>query len=375
MKKFFKIFIGIALLGLFGWTFYFLYSKSKPKPVAYTTELPYTTTIVKKTVASGTVAPEKEVEIKSIVSGILEEIFVEAGQHVKKGDIIARVRIIPNMINLNSAEDRLSKSKIAFENAKINYERLKALLDQKVIALSELQQSELTYKTAQEEMNTAQDNLQLVRDGISKRMGNATNTLIKTTISGMVLDVPFKVGKNVIESNNFNDGTTIASIAEMDKMQFTGKIDESEVGKIRKGMDLLVTIGAIEGDTFRAVLDYISPKGKTLDKDGRGAIQFEIKARVMLKENQFIRAGYSANADIVLEKKNNVFAIKESLIQYKTDTVMVEVEKAKDVFEKRMIKTGISDGINTEIISGIAKGEKIKVFAPSEDDKEKEKKK
>ena len=354
MKKFFKIFIGILLIGLFGWTFYFLYAKSKPKPVEYTTELPFTTTIIKKTVASGTVAPEKEVEIKSIVSGILEEVFVEAGQHVKKGDIIGRIRIIPQMIALNGAEDRVSKSKIAFENSEINYNRLKSLLDQKVISISELQQSELTYRTAQEEMNTAQDNLQLVRDGISKRMGKTSNTLIRSTISGMVLDVPVKEGKNVIESNNFNDGTTIASIAEMDKMIFTGKIDESEVGKIKKGMDLLVTIGAIEGDTFKAILDYISPKGKTLDKDGRGAIQFEIKARVMLKENQFIRAGYSANADIVLEKKHNLLAIKESLIQYKTDTVMVEVEKAKDVFEKRMIKVGISDGINTEIISGIS---------------------
>lgn len=371
MKKFLKIFIGIVLLGLIVWTFYFLYSKSKPKPVEYTTQVPFTATIVKKTVASGTVTPEKEVEIKSIVSGILEELFVEAGQQVKKGDIIARIRIIPNMINLNSAEDRYSKSKIAFENSQINYDRLKSLLDQKVIAMSEFQQAELTYKTGLEEMNTAQDNLQLVREGISKRMGKSSNTLIRSTIAGMVLDVPVKVGKNVIEANNFNDGTTIASIAEMDKMIFTGKIDESEVGKIKKGMELLVTIGAIESDTFTAVLDYISPKGKTLDKDGRGAIQFEIKARVVLKANQFIRAGYSANADIVLEKKDNVFAIKESLIQYKIDTIMVEIEKSKDVFEPRLIKIGISDGINTEVISGIAKGEKIKVFQPSEEDKKK----
>lgn len=371
MKKYFKILLGIVFLGLMGWTFYFLYSKSKSKPIEYTTQTPFYTAIVKKTVASGTVIPEKEVEIKSIVSGILEEIFVEAGQQVKKGDVIARVRIIPNMINLNSAEDRYSKSKIAYENAKVNYERLKGLLDQKVIAMSEFQQVELSYKTSQEEMNTAQDNLQLVKEGISKRMGNSTNTLIKSTIAGMVLDVPVKVGKNVIEANNFNDGTTIASVAEMDKMLFTGKIDESEVGKIKKGMELLVTIGAIESDTFRAVLDYISPKGKTLDKDGRGAIQFEIKARVILKENQFIRAGYSANADIVLERKPNVLAIKESLIQYKTDTVMVEIEKTPNVFEPRIIKIGISDGINTEILSGVAKGEKIKVFQPSEEDKKK----
>ena len=371
MKKFLKILLAVVFIGLIGWTFYFLYSKSKPKPIEYTTQLPFYTSIVKKTVASGTIIPEKEVEIKSIVSGILEEVFVEAGQQVKKGDVIARVRIIPNMINLNSAEDRYSKSKIAFENAKINYERLKGLLDQKVISMAEFQQVELSYKTAQEEMGTAQDNLQLVKEGISKRMGNSTNTLIKSTISGMVLDVPVKVGKNVIEANNFNDGTTIASVAEMDKMLFTGKVDESEVGKIQKGMELLVTIGAIESDTFRAVLDYISPKGKTLDKEGRGAIQFEIKARVILKENQFIRAGYSANADIVLEKKTNVLAIKESLIQYKTDTIMVEVEKTPNNYERRIIKIGISDGINTEVISGISKGDKIKVFQPSEEDKKK----
>ncbi|TAH25575.1 MAG: efflux RND transporter periplasmic adaptor subunit [Cytophagales bacterium] len=371
MKKYIKIIIGILLIALVFWTFYFLYTKSKPKPIEYTTQTPYYTSIIKKTVASGTVTPEKEVEIKSIVSGILEELFVEAGQHVKKGDIIARIRIIPNMINLNSAEDRFSKSKIAYENAQINYERLKALLDQKVIALSEFQQAELSYKTALEEMKTAQDNLQLVKEGISKRMGKSSNTLIKSTISGMVLDVPVKVGKNVIEANNFNDGTTIASIAEMDKMIFTGKIDEAEVEKIKKGMELLINIGAIETDTFKAVLDYISPKGKTIDKEGRGAIQFEIKARVLLKPNQFIRAGYSANADIILEQKDKVLAIKESLIQYKSDSVLVEIEKSKDVFEKRIIKTGISDGINTEIIKGLSEKDKIKVFQPSEEDKTK----
>jgi len=357
MKKILRIAVLVIILGIFLATIIYLYNKSKEKPVVYETEKPFTTDIIRKTVATGSVIPRKEIEIKPQVSGIVEEVFVQAGRHVRQGDVIARVRIIPDLINLNNAEARLERAKIALDDARLNAERQSKLFSQGVISAVENQQTQVTFKNASQEVDAAEANLELIREGVNKKSGKATNTLIRSTIDGMLLDIPIKVGNSVIETNNFNAGTTIATVADVGDMIFQGKVDETEVGKIKPGMDLLLTIGAIENDTFHATLKYISPKG-VLEN---GAVQFEIKADVKLKEDEFIRAGYSANADIVLDRRNDVLAVKEAALLFQGDSAYVEVEVSPQKFEKRFIRTGISDGINIQVVSGLTKNDKIKV--------------
>ena len=358
MKKILKISILVIVIGLILGTMFYLYQKSKKKPEVYEIKSPFVSNVIKKTVATGSVVPRKEIDIKPQVSGIVEEIFIEAGQHVKKGDLIARVKIIPNMVELNNAESRLNKARINFEDAKLVYERQKKVYEQGVIPEAEFQQFRLTYMNAMEEQETAESNLQLIKEGVSKKSGAATNTLIRSTIQGMVLDVPVEVGNSVIESNTFNEGTTIASVADMGEMIFEGKVDETEVGKLKLGMPLILSIGAIEEEKFDAELEYIAPKGK----EENGAIQFEIRADVKLRENSFIRAGYSANADIVLDRKDSVMVIPESLIKFEKegDSAYVEIENQPQLFEKRFIKTGLSDGVNIEIKEGLGIDDKIK---------------
>lgn len=357
MKTALKILIGVVIVVVFGGTIVYLYKKSMAKPEVYETTSATITNIVKKTVATGKIVPRKEIEIKPQVSGIIAELYVEPGETVKRGDMIAKVRIIPNMVSLNEAESRVNRAKISRDDAQRNYDRQKSLYDSKVIALAELQGYEVALNTANEAFEAAENNLQLIREGITKKAGQASNTIIRSTIEGMVLTVPVEIGNSVIESNTFNDGTTIATVADMGEMIFKGKVDESEVGKLHQGMDLILTIGAIDAEKFTAKLEHISPKGV----EENGAIQFEIRAAVELKKDQFIRAGYSANADIVLEKKDSVLAIQESLIKFSEDTAWVEIETAPQTFEKRVIKTGLSDGLNVEVISGLTKKEKIKI--------------
>ncbi len=356
MKTFFKILILVVIVGAFIFTIYFLYNKSQAKPVVYETTTPVVTDIVLKTVATGKVVPRKEIEIKPKISGIIEEIHVKEGTVIKKGDLIAKVRIIPNMVNLNNAESRVNRAKIALANAKRNYDRNKKLLDQSVIAKTDFEKYEYEFTNAREELKSAENNLELIKEGQTKNSGSATNTLIRSTINGMVLDIPVEIGNSVIESNTFNDGTTVAVVADMGEMVFEGKVDESEVGKIHEGMDLILTIGAINDTKFHATLEYISPKGK----EENGAIQFEIKAAVDLIDSIFVRAGYSANADIVLDKRDSVMAISESLITFENDSAFVEVETSPQAFERRYVKTGLSDGINIEVLSGLTKDDKIK---------------
>lgn len=357
MKKIIRIALLVIILGIFIATIVYLYRKSQQKPVVYQTEKPFLANIIRKTVATGSVIPRKEIEIKPQVSGIVEEIFVQAGKQVRQGDVIARIRIIPDLINLNNAEARLERAKIAFDDAKLNADRQDKLFSQGVISAVENQQVQVSYKNARQEVDAAEANLELIREGVNKKSGKATNTLIRSTIEGMLLDIPVKVGNSVIETNNFNAGTTIATVADVGDMIFQGKVDETEVGKIKPGMDLMLTIGAIDNDTFHATLKYISPKG-ILEN---GAVQFEIKADVQLKEDQFIRAGYSANADIVLDHRNQVLAVKEAALLFEGDSAYVEVEVAPQKFEKRFIKTGLSDGINIQVLSGLTDKDKIKV--------------
>ena len=356
MKKFFKILILVVILGAFVFTIYFLYTKSHAKPVVFETTTPIKTNIVKKTVATGSVVPRKEIEIKPKVSGIIEDLYVEEGKIIHKGDLIAKVRIIPNMVSLNNAESRVNRAKIALENAKRNYDRQKDLYEQNVIPKTDFESYELQYQNAEEELLSAENNLELIKEGQTKDAGEATNTLITSTIDGMILDIPVEIGNSVIESNTFNDGTTVAIVADMGEMIFEGKVDESEVGKIMEGMDLILTIGAINDVSFHAALEHISPKGV----EENGAIQFEIKAAIDLIDTVFVRAGYSANADIVLDKRDSVMAISEALLQFENDSAYVEIETEPQTFEKRFIETGLSDGINIEIISGLSEEDKIK---------------
>jgi len=356
MKKFFKILGIVIIIGIFGYTIYFLYQKSQTEPVVYETTSATVTNIIKKTTATGSVVPRREIEIKPVVSGIVDELYIEEGNMVKKGDLLAKIRIIPNMINLNNAKSRVDVAKINLKDAKRNYERQLGLFEKGVIAKADYESYEVIYHNAREELETAEETFELIKEGQIKNSGTPTNTLVRSTIDGMVLDIPVEIGYQVIEANNFNAGTTIASIADMGEMIFEGNIDESEVGKISEGMPLILTIGALEDVTFDATLEHISPKGQEVN----GAIQFEIKADVALRDDNFIRAGYSANADIVLDRVDSVLAIKESLLVFEDDTVYVEIETSPQQFEKRYIETGLSDGITIEIISGLKKEDKIK---------------
>ena len=356
IKKIRNIILTVILVGGLFWTFYFLFQKSQTNPIVYLTVSPFDTIIIKKTVATGSVIPRKEVNMKSQVSGIIEKLYIVAGQQVKQGDVIAKIKIIPNMLNLANAENREHAAQLSYDNAKIEYERNKLLHEQNVISKAEFQNFELKIKTTQEELGAAQNQLQIIKDGVSKSSGSTSNTLVKSTITGMVLDVPAKEGGQVIESNTFNEGTTIASIANMSEMIFEGKLDESEVGKVEEGMEIVLTIGAIDKQTFKAKLEYIAPKGVTEN----GAIQFLIRASINKVNGSFLRAGYSSNADIILSKKENVLAVPESVLQFEDDKPYVEIENGTQNFEKRKIKTGLSDGINIEILEGIKKTDKIK---------------
>jgi HlyD family secretion protein len=356
MKKIIRFAVVILFVVLFFWTFWFLYKKSQSKPIIYKTELPFVTNIIKKTVATGAVKPRKEIEIKPQVSGIIEELYVKPGQKIKKGDLVAKVRIIPNMLNLSNAENRINRSKIALEDAQRDFDRNSPLFAKGVISKSEYQRFETTLKNAKEETIAASDNLQIIKLGSSASSKSNNNTLIRSTVNGMVLDVPVEIGNSVIETNNFNAGTTIAFVADMNEMIFEGKVDESEVAKLKLGMDLILNIGAIDNQKFKAKLEYIAPKGV----EEQGAIQFLIKASLVLDAEVFLRAGYSANADIVLDKQDSVMCIPEGLVIFENEKTFVEIEKSSQVFEKKEVKLGLSDGINIQVISGISKTDKIK---------------
>lgn len=357
IKKIIKITLLVAFVAMVFWTFYFLYNKSQKPPEVFKTITPFDTSIIKKTVATGSVTPRKEVNMKSQVSGIIEKLYIIGGQQVKQGDVIAKIKIIPNMLNLANAENRISSAQVAYDNSKMDYDRNKVLFNQNVISKTDMQAFEMRLNANSIELDAAQNQLQIIKEGASKSSGSTSNTYVKATITGMVLDVPVKEGGQVIESNTFNEGTTIASVANMGEMIFEGKLDESEVGKVQENMDIVLTIGAIDKESFKAKLEYIAPKGITEN----GAIQFLIRASISKENSSFLRAGYSANADIILSKKDNVMAIPESVLQFEKEKSFVEVETANQLFEKRFIKTGLSDGINIEVLEGLKKTDKLKL--------------
>jgi len=358
MKKYLKI----ALLVIVGitviWTFWFLWKKSIPVVKKYEIENVTTGTIEKKSVATGKVDPRNEILIKPQMSGIIAEVYKEAGDEVKAGDIIAKIKVIPDMVSLNSAESRVTRAQIAFDQTTKNYERDKKLYADKVISREEFEKTQLQYQNEKEELKTAKDNLSLTRDGVSNDKTQVSNTLVRSTINGTILDIPIKAGNSVIQSNNFNDGTTIATVANMSDMLFVGKLDETEVGKIKVGMPMDITIGAIQDQKLTAKLEYVSPKGK----EETGAIMFEMKAAVKVPKNIFVRAGYSANAEIVFSKAENVITIPESCVDFSGDSAFVYVLKTKEpqAFTKKLIKIGLSDGVKIEVKSGLTLKDKIR---------------
>jgi len=350
------VFIAVTFVG----ALYYLYQKNQEDPTVYETETPSEQTIVKKTVATGKIVPKEEVLIKPNISGIIDEIYIEAGDRIKAGDPIAKIRVIPNVSSLQSAKDNVATAKINLDNERKSFERQKGLYDKGVISANDFDAAEVTFKRAEQNYKSALQNYEIVRTGTTSGLGSAANTLIRSTVEGMVLDVPVKTGNQVIESNNFNDGTTIATLADVNQMIFEGKVDESEVGKIKEDLPLEVTVGAIENKSFDAVLDYIAPKGV----EENGAIQFEIKGTLNKSDTTFIRAGLSANASIILAKAENVLAIKEALVQFddETEQPYVEIMTGDQEFERKEIELGISDGINVEVKNGIKKDDKIKVW-------------
>jgi HlyD family secretion protein len=358
MKKIFKYFLlailAVAVLG----TFWFLWKKSRPVIKKYQIETVKTGTIEKRTVATGKVDPRNEILIKPQMSGIIAEVYKEAGDVVKSGDIIAKIKVIPDMISLNSAQSRVERAQLSFAQSKKNFDRDSKLYEQKVISKEDFEKTQLQFNNDKEELGAAKDNLSLIRDGITASTAAYSNTLVRSTINGTILDVPVKVGNSVIQSNNFNDGTTIATVANMSDMLFVGKLDETEVGKINVGMPMDITIGALQDQKLTASLEYVSPKGK----EENGAIMFEMKAAVKIPKNVFIRAGYSANAEITLAKAENVLTIPESCIEFGGDTAYVYILKTVDpqTFNKKQVKIGLSDGINIEVKSGLKLKDQIR---------------
>lgn len=442
MKTILRVLLIVFLIGLLGGTFFFLYQRSRPKQIIYKTVPVQKMDIVKKAVASGSVVARKEIEVKSQVSGIISELLLEAGDNVKKDQIIARIKLIPNLLRLNDAEARfkkaqvnlnyaqktytrvkkryhetilsgkisvksdspnlikLNQSAIELKTAKLNlssaqkdFDRYKKLVEKQIITASdfedttlalekarevhnkaltnyqmmksqafdttesELEAAENSVKNAKEELLSSQNNLKLILDGISPQTPEKSNTLVRSTIDGMILDIPVKEGSPVVEINTQSMGTTIATIADMNDMVFEGRVDESEINKINIGMELILTIGAISDARFNAIIEYIAPKGIEIS----GAVQFNIRAKVKTDERYFIRAGYSASADIVLDKRKNVLAVEEGNLIFKDSDVLAEVKTGPNAFEKRKIRVGLSDGIHIEVLSGLTLNDKIKV--------------
>ncbi|SMF24911.1 HlyD family secretion protein [Alteromonadaceae bacterium Bs31] len=355
MKKFFGIFTAIVIAVVFVGTAVFLYNKSQQKPVIFETEKPLVTNIIQKTVATGKIIPRKEVEIKSQVSGVVEKIYMEAGQAIGNGDLIAKIRIIPKIEHLNRAESELETAKLQFDNAKRELQRQEKLYKENIISEFEFNKYQHAFNLQEETLESAESNLAIIREGASQKSGKVSN-LVRATLQGLILNIPVKEGTFVTETNTFNAGTTIATVANMQDMIFEGTVDEAEVGKIHEGMELLLNIGAIESEPFTAQLEYISPRGW----DDQGTIKFQIRAAVKLQDDRFLRAGYSANADIVLAKREQVLAINERLLLFEGDETFVEVETAPQVFEKRQVKTGLSNGIHIEILEGVTKGMSLK---------------
>ena len=371
MKKYSKLMVAAIVAIIFIGTFVFLYQKSQPKPTEYQELTPKVTDVLKSTVITGKIEPRNEVNVKPQISGIITEICKQAGDYVQAGEVIAKVKVIPDMGQLSNAQARVRLAGINLKQAQVDYTREEQLFKKQLVSADEYDKVKQALKQAKEEMVAAEDALEVVRDGVSKSNASASSTLIRSTISGIILDIPVKVGNSVILANAFNDGTTIASVANMNDLIFRGNIDETEVGNLVVGMPMKITIGALQDLKFDADLEYISPKAV----ENNGANQFEVKAAVRSVKGGKIRSGYSANAEIVLAKAMHVLTVPESAIEFSGDSTFVYVIKGSDdkkTYERKQVITGLSDGVNIEIKKGIGLKDKIRgpqIVADSKEDK------
>lgn len=375
MKKILKIAVVVVIAAIFVGTFVYLYRKSQSKPIIYALETPKYTNVEHNTVLTGAIEPRDKVEIKPQINGIISEILKEAGDEVKTGDIIARVKVIPEMEQLNAAENRVRLAKFEVDQAQRDFSRTEKLYNDKLVSAEEYEKSRLALNKAQEEMKASNDALQIVRDGVSSSNKSYSTTLIRSTIDGLILDVPVKVGNSVIMSNTMNDGTTIATVANMNDLIFEGTVDETEVGLIHDGMPMTITVGALQDKKFQASLEYISPQVQT-NTANQNANLFEIKAAVSIPADVKIRAGYSANAEITLQKAVNALTVPESCVEFSGDSAYVYVltQKEPQAFKRRFIKTGLSDGINIEVKAGLKPKEQIRGSIVNNEQDEEEKK-
>lgn len=356
-KKILHLVFALVVVAIFVWTFVYLYRKSLPEVKVYQTVSPEVMDLEKATVATGKVEPRDEILIKPQISGIISEVLKDAGQSVREGEVIAKVKVVPDLGELNSAESRIRLAEIALKQAQIDFNRTRTLFEKQLVSSQEYEQEEVDLKNAEEELVAARDNLEIIRDGITQASAAYSSTLIRSTITGLILDVPIKVGNSVIQANTMNDGTTIASVANMNDLIFVGNVDETEVGRLYEGMPITLTIGALQDLTFQATLEYISPKGE----EDNGANQFEIKAAVQAPEDVFIRSGYSANARIVLDSAPGALTLPEGCVEFQGDSTFVYIltndrrrgPARQHDFTRRPVEVGMSDGIHIVITSGL----------------------
>ena len=358
MKKSTTIIILALIVITFGGSLFYFWKRNQKNPITYVTKQAEIKTITLSTIATGSIIPEEEVSIRPNISGIVDRIFVKAGDLVRVGDPLARIKVVPNIQNVQSSRNGVARAKIELDNQQKIFDRQQKLYKQGTISANNFDIAKASFEQAKQSYISANENYQIVKTGTAKGLGNLANTTIKSTISGIVLDVPLKEGNQVVQTNNFNEGTLVASLADISNMIFKGKIDESEVGKIKEGMPIKITIGAMPDKEFNAKLNYISPKGVTIN----GAVQFDIEAKLSLKKEDKIRAGLSANASIILSEVKDVLSINEGLVQYdkKTKKPYVELEVGDQQFERRDVELGISDGIIVEVKGGVSKEDKIK---------------
>lgn len=356
MKKILKYFALAAIALVFIGTFVFLYQKSRPEEIRYNEHTATVMDIQRSTVVTGKITPRNEVAIKPQINGIIAELYKEAGQQVQENEVIAKLKVIPDMQSLSSAESRVRLAELNLKQAQTDYNREKALYDRNLVSAEEYDKYNQSLSQAKEELASAKDVLEVIRDGVSSSNAKSSSTLVRSTITGLILDIPVKVGNSVIQANTMNDGTTVAAVADMNDLIFDGKIDETEVGSLSEGMPVVITIGALQNYSFDATLEYISPKAE----ENNGINQFQIKAAVSVDTDQMIRSGYSANAEIVLKDASQVLTVPESALEFEDDKIFVQLKQADGSFERTEITTGLSDGVNIQVLSGLNEGDVVR---------------
>ena len=383
-KKAIYIILGLLFaVALFSGIGYLVKSNSKESE-AFLTRKPSVQNMEDKVMATGKIVPKEEIEIKPNIAGIIDKILVDEGDRVEVGQLIATVRIVPNLSEVNNAQQNVSNQQLQISNAKLNVDNMRKQFEMQerlykqgvaskqefLNAQQQLYSTQQALRNAQQQLVTAQKALQIAKTGSTPELQGLATTQIRSKASGTVLEVPVKVGSQVIEANSFNAGTTICSIADLNSLIFQGEIDEAQAGKLKQGMDMNIVIGALQNKTFPGRLTMIAPKGK----DNNGTIKFPVEGDVFNPNNEYIRAGFSANGEIVLNSQKNALLLDESLVQYEKkngkDLPFVEVKQKDGKFKKAYVKLGASDGINVQILSGIDKNADVKVWNPSDKDKE-----